>query len=40
MVHLHATMTCYTFFERSWHAKCQSMLKWVTPLMTVMQLAK
>ena len=23
----HATMTCYTFFERSWHAKCQSMSK-------------
>ena len=37
---LHATMACYTFFERSWHAKCQSMSKWVTPLMAVMQLAK
>ena len=23
----HATMACYTFFERSWHAKCQSMSK-------------
>ena len=37
---LHATMACYTFFERSWHAKCQSMSKWVTPLMAVMQFAK
>ena len=35
-----ATMACYTFFERSWHAKCQSMSKWVTPLTAVMQLAK
>ena len=25
----HATMACYTFFERSWHAKCQSMSKYV-----------
>ena len=24
---MHATMACYTFFERSWHAKCQSMSK-------------
>ena len=37
---MHATMACYTFFERSWHADPQSMGKWVTPLMAVMQLAK
>ena len=25
----HGTMACYTFIERSWHAKCQSMSKYV-----------
>ena len=28
---LHATMACYTFFESSWHAKCQSMSKMDDP---------
>ena len=41
LTHRHATMmACYTSFERSWHAKCQSMWKWLTPLMAVMQMAK
>ena len=38
--HMHATMACYTFSESSWHADTQSMSKWVTPLMAVMQFAK
>ena len=25
----HGTMACYTFIESSWHAKCQSMSKYV-----------
>ena len=36
----HATMACYTFSESSWHADSQSMGKWATLLMAVMQMAK
>ena len=38
--HNHATMACYTFSERSWHADPQSMEKWMTPLKTAIQMAK